>query len=392
MPSAVASAQTPGAHPHSQGERPYAVGGEVTVVVGGREDTGFFNNTDYDINATRMARVRLFGEWHLTRALSVVGELRSENGTHLITPSAYVRWRPRESGRLVIQAGRIPPVFGAFPRRPYGRDNLTLGVPLAYQYLTSLRPDALPLTITDVLRMRGRGWQPSYPAGSTEIRGGVPLVSVANWDTGVEAVWETDAVELSGAVTRGTLAVPAVRDSNGAVSLTGRAAAHLPYGVTLGASASRGRWIDDAALDLTSAGRDSQSRQLGVGVDVEVGSGPFLARAEWVHARFDVPMVDPSAIPVALGADATFVEGRYRLHPRWQVGLRADRLGFTGVAGGTGSGLLTDWDAPVKRVEGVVGFRATRQLELRLGWQHNWRDGGRVRDFGLPMAAAFYWF
>jgi len=35
-------------------------------------------------------------------------------------------------------------VIGAFARQAYGRDNLVIGTPLAYQYLTSLRPDALP--------------------------------------------------------------------------------------------------------------------------------------------------------------------------------------------------------------------------------------------------------
>ena len=34
-----------------------------------------------------------------------------------------------------VQAGRIPPVIGAFPRRAYGRDNLSSASPLAYQYL-----------------------------------------------------------------------------------------------------------------------------------------------------------------------------------------------------------------------------------------------------------------
>src|SRR5687768_1293821 len=149
---AHAAAQTEEPHDHS-GARAFAVGGEVTAIGGAREDTGFFNNTDYDINTTRMVRLRLFGEWHLTGTMSLVGELRSENAAALISASAYVRWRPR-SGRLVVQAGRIPPVFGAYPRRAYGRDNLTLAVPLAYQYLISLRPDAMPVGIDDVLAMR----------------------------------------------------------------------------------------------------------------------------------------------------------------------------------------------------------------------------------------------
>ena len=36
--------------------------------------------------------------------------------------------------------------FGAFARRTYANDNPLIGYPLAYQYLTSLRPDAVPAT------------------------------------------------------------------------------------------------------------------------------------------------------------------------------------------------------------------------------------------------------
>src|SRR5438445_5776950 len=42
-----------------------------------------------------------------------------------------------------VQIGRIPPTFGAFARRTYANDNPLIGYPLAYQYLTSLRADAL---------------------------------------------------------------------------------------------------------------------------------------------------------------------------------------------------------------------------------------------------------
>ena len=57
-----------------------------------------------------------------------------------------------------IQVGRVPPTFGAFARRTYASDNPLIGYPLAYQYLTSMRADALPANADELLRMRGRGW------------------------------------------------------------------------------------------------------------------------------------------------------------------------------------------------------------------------------------------
>ena len=82
---------------------------------------------------------------------------------------------------------------GAFRRRSarshggeYGAGNPLIGYPLAYQYLTAVRPDALPASTDDVLRMRARGWRPSYPIGSLEVAPGLPLMTAFRWDTGVQ--------------------------------------------------------------------------------------------------------------------------------------------------------------------------------------------------------------
>ena len=65
-----------------------------------------------------------------------------------------------------MQIGRIPPTFGAFTRRAYSRDNPLIGYPLAYQYLTSLRADAVPASADELLRMRGRGWLTEFSIGN----------------------------------------------------------------------------------------------------------------------------------------------------------------------------------------------------------------------------------
>jgi hypothetical protein len=373
------------------GERRVAVGGEVTVVASPREDTGFFNYTDYAINRLQSARVRLFGEWRLTSALSAIGELRSDNGADLITAHAYLRWRPSSTAGVTFQAGRIPPVFGAFSRRAYGRDNLTLSQPLGYQYLTSLRPDALPATTDDLLRMRGRGWEPSFPIGADTVRAGIPLVSLATWDTGVEATWHRGALELAGAVTRGSPAVPVVRETNGSLALSGRAAWADDTGLTVGVSAARGQWTEDVVLDLTARGRQTPAFQTVLGGDVEYGSGPWLVRGEWMHARFDLPIVAAASVAV-LSADALFVEGRYRIHPRWQLAGRADYLTFSDIRGSSIESAASPWDAPTTRVEGALGIRITRAFEVRAGLQQNWRSGGRVRRLMLPAVSLLYWF
>jgi hypothetical protein len=384
---ALAAAQAPEYVDGGGLGRHVSAGGEITAVMGERDESAFFNYSDYERNVLRIARVRLFGEWRAASRVSAIAELRTEN-SDVMLPALYARWQPSAARELYLHAGRIPPVIGGFGRHAYGRDNIVIGQPLAYQYLTSLRPDALPATVDDLLRMRGRGWQPSYPVGSSAIATGVPLVSASRWDTGVASIWRGAWLDLSAALTRGSPALPVVEDTNGGVMWSGRAAVRTPLGLTLGMSAARGQWIDDDVLDLTPDGRDSPSSQSIVGADLEFGYGPWLVRGEWLRATFETPFAQAARPAADLHAWSGFVEARYRPVPRWQFGARMDRLAF-GAAPDLPS---TAWDADVERLEIVAGFRATRRIEIRGGWQHNWRDGGRIRERGLPILAVLAWF
>ena len=218
------------------------VGGDLSGIVGPSDAIAFFNYTDYEHNALRLARIRLYGEWRLSPMISFIGEVRTEDTDSIEASAAYVRVRPWAGQTLAIQAGRIPPVVGAFSRRAYGRDNPLIGMPLAYQYLTSLRPDALPATADDLLRMRARGWRPEFPVGSSAVGPGMPLVSASRWSTGVEVRWQRDWFEARGRV----VARPAGRAGRGATVTAGRQLVRprrrssCPPDATIGVSAARG--------------------------------------------------------------------------------------------------------------------------------------------------------
>lgn len=378
--------------PYRLGGGRVVFGGEFSGVVGPRDTDAFFNYTDYELNALRTARARLFTEWRVRTGLSFVGELRADDGPRLEVAALYVRWRPWANREFDIQAGRIPPVIGLFTRHAYGRDNIVIGVPLAYQYLTSLRPDALPVTLDDLLRMRGRGWQPSFPIGARDDAPGIPLVSALRWDTGVQARWSRGWLELSGAWTRGAPAIPVVRETNGGSAWSGRAIVRAPSGLTVGVSGARGDWIERGVLQLVPEGYRDRSSETLLGVDAEFARGRWLWRAELLRVTFELPVVGTPLFSGRLPARASYAEARYRFHARWQLAARAERLDFGRVQPSTVTASPTTWDAPVVRLEGVVGFRAHRQVEIRAGWQHNWRDGGRIRERGFPALQALLWF
>jgi hypothetical protein len=330
-------------------------------------------------------RLRLMAELRLPGRVDLLGEVRAENES-VDAPAAFLRWQPWAARPFHVQAGRIPMVIGAFARRAYGSDNLLAGAPLVYQYLTSLRPDALPRAEDDVLRMRARGWRPSYPIGSDSTAPGLPLITYSRGDTGAAGQWTADHWTVAAAVTLGTASDPRVRDNNGGFSVSGRLAAVRPSGLIVGVSAARGNWVDHDAQSLApSAGVFRHNSQALVGIDAEFARGHWIVRGEGWRASFALP-----TLAQPLTAHAGFIEGRYRFRPRWQVAARADRLTFSDIAGTPG--VPTPWDAPVWRVEGALGFRINRRLEMRAGWQHNWRTTSRTRTRGFPTLQGLFWF
>ncbi|MEO8075938.1 MAG: hypothetical protein ABI818_06375 [Acidobacteriota bacterium] len=363
------------------------VGGEVTATAGTLDRDAYFNYTDYEHNALRMMRFGVSGVYRPAAWLALVGEVRSEDFNHPRPYAAYARVRPWRDRAFDVEIGRIPPAFGAFGRRPYGTDNPVVGYPLAYQYLTSLRTDAIPATADDLLRMRARGWRASYPIGSQTPAPGIPLVSGFRWDTGVQARWTTGPVELSGAVTNGTLSNPRLGDDNGGKQVSGRMALTPAVGFVVGVSAARGAWLSRTVTPSSGAA----PTQRALGADVEYSRDHWIVRAEAIWSRWSFPTALGPSNTDSVGAIASWAEGRYRVTPRIFVAGRVDRLGFSTLQG-TAAGGPRSWDAPVRRIEGAVGYYLERHVVLRGTVQRNWRDGGRVTDHTYVSAQLTYWF
>lgn len=358
--------------------------GEVVATAGSRDTEAFFNYTDYEHNALRLLRLALAGAWRPFERLAFVGEVRSEDFDMATPFAAYVRVRPWTGRRFDIQVGRIPPVFGAFGRRAYGADNPFIGYPLAYQYLTSLRPDAVPVTAQDLLRMRGRGWRSNFPVGSQEPGPGVPLLTAFRWDTGVQARLGAGPVEFAAAITNGTLSNPRVSDDNSGKQLSGRVAVTPVIGLVLGASAARGAWLSrQVSAD--------NFHQVAVGLDAEYSRGHWIVRGESIWSRWALPYAAATSNGRHVRAWGAWAEARYRLTPRVFLAGRADHLGFSTIYSTTDAAPLP-WDAPVDRLEAVAGYYIQRNLVARLGLQTNWRTAGRGSGRIFTSAQVAWWF
>lgn len=357
------------------------LGGEISAVAGQQDDTAFFNYTDYENNTLRMVRMALAARWQPVRRVALLADIRTEN-FELPEPYAlYLRVRPVETIPFDIQVGRIPPVFGRFARQSYAADNPLIGYPLAYQYLTALRADAIPATAADLIRMRGRGWLLNYPVGHTNEGPGLPVVSAFRFDTGVQARYAPGRFDLAASVTTGTLSNPRLADDNAGRQIAARAGMEPIAGLIAGVSVSRGAWLSD---DVVPAAGGRDYRQQAVGIDLEYSRNRWLVRGEAIRSTWRLPAIAP-----ALTARTGFLEGRVRVHPRVFVAGRVDRMDFSRLTGTSGE---PTWDAPVTRLEAGGGWYFRRNLVGKLAAQHNWRDGGRVKQRSFVSAQVLFWF
>lgn len=353
------------------------------------EDPGFFNYTSYEFSALRNLRMGVSAEVRANDRIQLLGEVRLDQGHLLETYGLYLRVRPFPSRRFDVQVGRIPPTFGALSRSSYGSGNILIGQPLAYQYLASIKPDALPGTTDDLLRMRGRGWLSNFPVGNAAPGPGLPIVNTSRWDTGVQAHGITGMLEWTGAVTAGSLSDPRFHDNNAGRQLAGRAVLRPTAATAFGVSASRGAWLNRSVEELASAAATSRSQQVAIGADAEFSAGPFLVRGEVIRATWAMPEFGALQLGQPLIAISSLIEGRYKIAPGLYVALRGDRLDYSKVSGTVGR---AEWEAQTWRVESGLGYSLTRNILFKGVWQMNGRDGGRVRKDGLFAAQVVYWF
>ena len=362
--------------------------GELSGTISPR-DEGYFNYSDYGTNVLRLFRADLTLEARLARFASLLADARSDNLGSPRVYALYLRLHPWPGRPLDLQAGLVPPVFGAFLRRRYASENPLPSVPLAYQYLTDLRDDAIPATAEQLLAKRGRGWLVSYPVGSPGAKPGVPLVAGERWDAGVELRIGREPLSLAVAVTQGSPSRPVIEDGNDGKMVSGRLAWIPGPSLVLGVSAASGDFLTRSVTSALPQPAPRGFRQDLLGADAQWSQGYWILRAEILWSRWALPPLEETRITAPLSAYAGFLEARYKIRPGFYAAARLERLAFSRIDSTLGR---QEWDAPVTRLEAGLGFVPQRYALLKASWQHDRRDGGYVRQSDLLVAQLVLWF
>jgi hypothetical protein len=218
-------------------------------------------------------------------------------------------------------------------------------------------------------------------------RPGLPLANAFQWDTGVQARVGKRPFELSAAVTQGTLSNPLFHDDNDGKQVAARLTWTPSAAVVAGASMAGGSYLDRYTLQSLASRHGSRGfSQRAYGLDAEYSRGYWLVRSEALLSDWDGAV---GQTPVALRALGVMVEGRYHLRPGLSLATRLDRLGFSRLQGSARS---ASWDAPVTRLEAAVSYSPRRHTTVKVSYQHNWRDGGRVREQGFLAGHVLWWY
>ena len=173
-PPASASAQALPSEPIALADGRVTVSGDVSAGYRRRRSRLLQLHRLRALGAAAVPRRRDGGGQGRRRTSRCSARSAAKTSTRVRPYALYLRIRPWTTRDFDIQVGRVPPTFGAFARRTYANDNPLIGYPLAYQYLTSLRPDAVPASADELLRMRSRGWLVRYSLGNPTSGAGRP--------------------------------------------------------------------------------------------------------------------------------------------------------------------------------------------------------------------------
>ena len=367
------------------------LGGEVSGTIA-PEDEGFFNYNDYETSTLRLFRIDLMAEARLLPSLSLLFDGRMDNLSEPRVYALYLRLRPWRGRDFDVQAGVVPPVFGSFPRRRYALDNPLPSLPLAYQYLTTIREDALPANAEEIVAQRGRGWLVRYPIGNTAAGPGP-----AAGERGALGRGRPGAARACG---RSRWRWPSRRGRSATRSSRTRTAASSSRPASRGRPCRRSSPACPRRAATSSPTRraprcPSPPRRASTGSRRSASTssgrpGTWSCAARPSSAAGGCPRSTPTRIEDPLDALGDVRRGALQAVAR-RLRRLAPRAADDGGARERASAPL-GWDAPVTRVELGAGWSVRRHVLLKASWQHNWRDGGRVRENDLVAAQVLLWY
>jgi hypothetical protein len=277
------------------------------------------------------------------------GAYHSGGDTKPRVNGAYAVARPWDTDALLFKIGLIPWNFGAWAPRTYGDVNPLVGIPLMHHYRTPASSSTISATY-DELRDR------------TDARG-IPILYDACWPFGITAFGFSGDFEYLLMLTKESPSSPRSYTSRGG-NVVGRVAWNPAAAFTLGTSFSFGRYLTRDAGMLPEGTETHDVMQKIVGADLRYSRGWTEINGELVRNWWENPLLDKD-----LATTAGYVEIKQKISAGLFLATRYDRITFDELS--DGSGKKFTWGYNLSRFETGAGYNFTRNILLKLVWQHN---------------------
>jgi hypothetical protein len=310
-------------------------------------------------------RLRLILDASLNRSLQVYAQMVLHEGmSALRADEAYLMWTPWESRDAHLEAGKIPWPVGTWGPRTYSDRNPLIGAPLMYQYHTSLPWNLVPTDVDALVARAGQGQD--LLAGGEWI--GMPVVDDRWWDVGVAAIGVQRPLEYAVGVVRGSPGWPEPSSTEHVPghSVLGRLGIAPVAGVRAGVSGSFGMWAPDwFGYQIPPGQKTTDYHEALAMADLELMRGRWELRGEAFLKYWETVTTG------TLRTHGGYAEARVGVGAGAWFAARAELMRFSDVT--TSGGFTRPWDDGVDRYEAGVGYRVTREVQLRLVGQRNVR-------------------
>lgn len=292
-------------------------------------------------------RFDLFVDGKVTDNVFILVNTRTAEDQSLSFDYAAIRITDFAGLGVNVQMGKFDMPFGNLAERRFPTKNFLFGLPLIYEYRTSL-PNYVD-TRLDVLNNRGKG-------------GGMRLLDLGIYDIGAMAYGDIGSLHYAIAGSNGTISSGAYGqlNQNGDFNKIVRLAYTPVMGLTIGVSAAMGAYLVDGGKALPRAEKSNHYQQLIGETDVEFAVDRFLLNGEVVYSQWTVPFENEDTKLSVIGY---YAEAKYTWFPRFSTAARVSGLLFSKINLGTST---TRWDNNMLEVEAGIGYHIDRNTILKL--------------------------
>jgi hypothetical protein len=333
------------------------------VLVSGSEAVGLNRLTQGDSNFDPY-RVHVFLDAKVSPTLDVyVQTILHEGAAKTLADGAYAQWTPWPSRDAHVQAGKIPWPVGTWAPRTYSDKNPLVGMPLMYEYHTSLAWNVAAASVDQLVSAAGQGQYGVNYGGNPGA--GMPVVDDRWWDVGVVALGSQRPIEYSIGTIQGSPGWPVTgADNTPGQTFLGRLGIMPAAEIRAGVSGVYGTWMPEWFRFRLPPGGSLRDYHESIGMaDLEIARGPWELRSEGFLKEWQTITTGKLRLHGGYAeARAAFGDGAW-------LAARYDMMRFSDVT--TSLGVTRPWDDGIDRIEAGAGFRVNRDWRLKATFQRN---------------------